>query len=269
MRHLLIISTLFLFSCHQSNESNPSFGNEQISEMDDMSFQEDMPSAQSTNKLSKLIKSGEMTFDVNDLGSSKTKLDKLVEDSNGYFEDELYNSRTYSNVYTLKIRVPKDNFEKLVADIEQGMGTLESKNIRVKDVTEEYMDLTIRLNNNLAYVEQYQEILKKAKTIKEILEVKAMIQDLEANIDSQKGRIKYLDDQVSYSILNIELKQTFDRKIYAGPSFLSRISKAFKNGGNGFLNFIVGIVHLWPFLVLILFIFIGRKPLLNLIRKKK
>jgi len=42
---------------------------------------------------------------------------------------------------------------------------LNAKNISLTDVTEEYVDLNIRLENNLAYLNQYKEILKKAKTI--------------------------------------------------------------------------------------------------------
>ena len=74
------------------------------------------------------------------------------------------------------------------------MGELKVKNISAKDVTEEYVDLKIRVGNKLAVLAQYKVILQKAISIEEILEVNEKIRRLEEEIESKKGRIRFLDD---------------------------------------------------------------------------
>ena len=127
------------------------------------------------------------------------------------YEKEQYNSYGNRNSYSLLLRIPNTKFDSLVNLLEIGIGTLESKNLTSKDVTEEYTDLNIRLENSLAYVIQYKEILKKSKTVKEILEVQEKIRRIEEEIESKKGRIKYLDDKVKYSTLSIEVTELITR----------------------------------------------------------
>ena len=113
----------------------------------------------------------------------------------GYFQNEQYNSYNRSKTYSLIIRIPNGKFDTLISLLEAGKGKLTSKNITTKDVTEEFVDLSIRLKNNLAYLDQYNELLKKAKTIKEVLEIKERNRIIESDVDSNKGRLKYLEDK--------------------------------------------------------------------------
>jgi len=145
---------------------------------------------------------------------------------------------------------------------------LKSKKVTAKDVTEEYVDLNIRLDNNLAYLNQYKEILRKASSVKEILEVQEKIRNIEEEIESKKGRLKYLDDKVKYSTLNLEITELITSEISNDLNFGRRISNAFNNGIQAFLSFVIGLVNLWPFIILLVLIYWGRKPILNKIRKR-
>jgi len=272
---------LLLVSCHQENENAYSkMGNQHIID-DALAFEEDIeiepprsaePPSPTSNSVikkgSKIIKSGTMKFEVDALELAKSKVDALLKTSNGYYELEKFNSYGNRDSYVLRLRIPNAKFDSLITKIESGVGKLKSKSINAKDVTEEYVDINIRLENNLAYLAQYQEILKKARTVKEILEVQEKIRRIEEEINSKKGRIKFLDDQVSYSTLNLELTKLVSTNISDKPNIITRLFNAFNNGVNSFLSFIIGLVNLWPFLILILFIFLGRKKIINRIRKK-
>ena len=153
--------------------------------------------------------------------------------------------------YNLRIRVQGDKFDSLLALLEEGVGELKVKNISAKDVTEEYVDLKIRLGNKLAVLAQYKVILQKAISIEEILEVNEKIRRLEEEIESKKGRIRFLDDRVSYSELNLRLSQKYEIVLASAPGFGSRVGEAFMSGFNGFLSFVVGLVYVWPFILLI------------------
>ena len=162
--------------------------------------------------------------------------------------------------YNLRIRIQGHKFDTLLTLLEQGIGDLKVKNISANDVTEEYVDLKIRLANKLAVLTQYKVILKRAKTIEEILEVNEKIRRLEEEIDSKKGRIRYLDDRVNFGTLNLELSQKQEVVLASVPGFGSRLSEAFMSGISGFMSFIVGVVYVWPFVLalVILFLFRGR-----------
>ncbi len=224
---------------------------------------------QELEKGSKIIKNGNMKFEVTNLEDSKSKVDSLIKSVNAYYENEMYNSYGNRISYSLKIRIPNAKFDSLIIVFEKGIGDLKSKNINAKDVTEEYVDLNVRLENNLAYLSQYQLILKKANSIKEILEVREKIRRIEEEIESKKGRLKYLDDKVNYSTLNLELSELISREVSNSPSFGRRLLNSFNNGIQVFLSFIIGLVNFWPFLVLLFLLFIARRPILSKIRKSK
>lgn len=217
---------------------------------------------------SKIIKSGFMDFEVSNLESAKNKIDSVLKHSKGYYDNEQYKAQWNRISYSLQLRVPNIKFDSLVYVLEKGVGKLKSKNINAKDVTEEYVDLNIRLENNLAYLDQYKGILKKAKSVEEILEVQEKIRTIEEEIESKKGRLKYLDAQVKYSTLSLEVSELIASEITNQPNFARRLINAFNNGVQVFLSFIVGLVSLWPFLILLAILVMGRKPVLNSFKRK-
>lgn len=217
----------------------------------------------------KLIKNGNMVFEVSDLAGAKKRVDMTLKASGGYYENDQYNSYGNKNSFNLKLRIPAAGFDTLVHALEDGVGRLQSKNIGVTDVSEEYLDLNIRLTNQLAYLEQYKAILKKATTIKDILEVQENIRQLEETIESKKGRIKFLDDQVSYSTLNVELYQTVAIHVSGAPSFFARLKNAFKNGIDVLLDIIVAATSIWPIIIIILALIFGRRSILSMLRKNQ
>jgi len=279
---IIMLSLILIVSCqNESDLSNSNLGkfyagDDAIAVSEEIDMEPPMNSTPPSppiefklEKGSKIIKNGFMKFEVDNLESAKSKVDTLLKNINGYYENEQYNSYGNRTSYSLQLRIPNSKFDSTISVIENAIGDMKSKNIKAKDVTEEYVDLNIRLENNLAYLNQYKEILRKAKSVKEILEVQEKIRRIEEEINSKKGRIKYLDDKVKYSSLNLEITELITREISNKPNFGRRLINAFNNGVQVFLSFIVGLVNLWPFLLLIIFIFIGRKSLMDKLRSWK
>jgi len=276
----IILACLTLMGCgHDSSESNLEMGKyhtpdnalalEEEIEMEAPRTTERLaPSEFSLEKGSKIIKNGSMNFEVTKLEVAKNKVDEILKRYDGYYENEQYNAYGNRISYALQLRIPNTNFDSLIYIIEKGIGEMKSKNIRAKDVTEEYVDLNIRLENNNAYLNQYKEILTKAKSIKEILEVREKIRRIEEEINSKKGRLKFLDDKVKYSTLNLEISELLTAEISKKPKFGIRLAHAFNNGVQSFLSFFIGLVSLWPFVILLMLLFVGRKPILNMLSRK-
>lgn len=276
-RYIIPFFVLFLLIGCQSKsyESNTTFG--KLAKVGDLDEEELAPTRTTSSpppppvnrKGSKVIKNGFMTFEVDELSIAKSKVDTILKKVDGYFEKEEYQAYGRELRQSLKLRIPNQNFDLVVTQLESDVGKMQSKNVSAKDVTEEYVDLNIRLQNNTAYLKQYQELLTKAKSIKDILEIQEKIRRIEEEIESKKGRLKFLDDQVKYSTLQLELIQYTKDKAHQGPNFLSRIGKAFGRGVDGFLGFIVGLVSIWPFLILVILLFFFRKRIWNTVRRRK
>lgn len=277
---LLLISCFLFVSCqHQTPDKNWRLGKnhttkstmnyDAIESAPPRTAEPPAPPDYFLEKGSKIIKSGSIKFEVTNLELAKTKVDTVLNRCHGYYENEQFNSYGNSLSYTLVLRIPNLKFDSLINDLESGVGHLKSKNLNAEDVTEEYVDLNIRLDNNLAYVDQYKTILKRAKTVKEILEVQEKIRGIEEEINSKKGRLKFLEDKVNYSTLNLELTELIESNISNQPSLTTQLMHAFNAGAQNFLSFVIGLIRYWPFLVVLLLVFVGRKPIRNIIRLRR
>ena len=278
MIRLLLLAALSaqLPSCHHITEELPTHVSQYAIDYEDISDSDILPPStqepsQHKNKIlkspSKIIKHGAIRLQVQDLHVAKDRIDRIVARYHAYYENEKYQSQSEQLTYTLKIRIPSAQFDSLIEGVEHGIGEIKSKNINIQDVSEEYTDHKIRLENKIAYLNKYKEILKKAKSVKDILEVQDNIRYIEVEIESKKGRLKYLNDQIGYSTLQLTVYQDTSIDSANSLGFGSRLFDAIDYGASLFSEFVIGIVSLWPFIVVLFVVFIFRKPVLLSFKK--
>ena len=201
----------------------------------------------------KIIKDGRLGMDVKNLSASKTNIDTIVRKLGGYYDNESLSNNDYATAYDLKIRIPSDKFEILIEKIESGEGEVSYKEIDARDVTEEFIDLETRLGNKQKYLTRYQELLRNAKNIKEILDIEEKIRVLEEEIESTTGRLKYLNDQVNYSTLelNISQKKAFKYTPPFRQNFFEKLKQSLSRGWYGFVDLFFFLLSNWAVLILL------------------
>ena len=201
----------------------------------------------------KIIKDGRLGMDVKNLSASKTNIDTIVRNLGGYYDNESLSNNDYATAYDLKIRIPSDKFEILIVKIESGEGEVSYKEIDARDVTEEFIDLETRLGNKQKYLTRYQELLRNAKNIKEILDIEEKIRVLEEEIESTTGRLKYLNDQVNYSTLelNISQKKAFKYTPPFRQNFFEKLKQSLSRGWYGFVDLFFFLLSNWAVLILL------------------
>lgn len=86
-----------------------------------------------------------MTVQVGDINKTRTQVLKIIEENKAYIQAEGFRNTDQSDHLRMTIRVPHQNFEKLVNSFSNGMGSVISKSISFDDVTEEYSDVSIKL----------------------------------------------------------------------------------------------------------------------------
>lgn len=233
--------------------------NEGSQELDDNLLSTDEEKQSVTQK--KIIKDGNLSVKTKDVFFLKKRIDSILGTVDAYYESENLNNSTYQIAYNLKIRVPAEKFETLLTKIENGEGEITNKSIRGRDVTEEYLDIEMRLENKREYLIRYKELLSKAITVKDILSIESEIRVLEEEIESSEGRLRYLSDQVAYSTLDLNLFKEIEQVVPKQDKFFKRVTTALQKGWFSAVAFILWIIRIWPFAILItvLVVFFNRR----------
>jgi hypothetical protein len=201
----------------------------------------------------KIIKTADVRFGVSDYKKSRANIDVQIKKYKGFVSQENETNSSMSIGNQIIIRVPAQNFDSLLNALEGEAKQFESKSISLNDVTEEFIDIEKRLENKKKVEAQYLEILKKAYTVSDILEVNEHVRVIREEIDSSEGRLKYLRNQVVLSTITLYVHQDFDTVSYG---FFHKIGEALAGGWDGFLAFLVGLFYIWPLLLIATVVFL-------------
>jgi hypothetical protein len=221
----------------------------------------------STNEIfpdgKKIIYEGSMSAESQQISKTKKYIDDVLRQHDGYYEREDLEDNSFRISYDLKIRIPFKKFKRFVADLEKGKFKITRKSIEANDVTEEFKDVSIRLENKKAYLERYKKLLNNAASIKSIIEIEEIIRALEEEIESSEGRLRYLDDQAAYSTLDLVLTKEKIEKSYVKkvPSTWDKFINSIILGWNSILTFFLSLVRIWPYLLILWFLFVLGKRL--------
>jgi len=284
MLRIIIFYSLFflILGCNHSTEIVPEaeqneayfLADEAVSENRAMSSQamaagpEALPSPPpepvSTEK--KIIRNGNLTIESKDLKSSRTRLDTLVSFYAGYISSESFNDQEDQLSYNITCRIPAEKFDLFITGVESGPDKVISKSVNANDVTEQYYDVKIRLENERQVEKRYLELLAQAHTVKDILDIEEKLGKVRQEIESKEGRLRYLDDRIAYSTLTIWIYQKKDRKYEPADrdGFGQRLKKSLHKGWQGFIDFILFFLRIWPLwivglIIWRLIVWIGRR----------
>ena len=209
----------------------------------------------------KIIKNGDMEIAVSNLLEAKNKISEIIKNNKAYLQSETFRNSDTSENINLVIRVPHQNFDAIINSFSDGIGSVEAKTVKAEDVTEEYTDVSIKLENKRIYLEKYREMLKNAASTKDMLEIQENIRALEDEIDVAEGRLRFIDDRVNYSTLELLLfKEKARTSATSKIGFGSRFGDSIAEGWNSFVSFLLGLISFWPFFIIIpLLIFAWKK----------
>ena len=188
-----------------------------------------------------------MGMEVKNVGSMKMEVDKICKEYSAYISSENQANYKEKLEYEQAIRIPAENFDAFIQKVEALASEVNHKNIQTQDVTEEFIDKEARIKTKKELEIRYREILKRAEEVSDILSIEAQLNHVRADIESMEGRLNYLRNQVAFSTLTL----MFYEPIGADFGFGSKTVAAFTNGWDMLLFAIIGILNLWPFLLIV------------------
>jgi hypothetical protein len=245
---ILFLLMTGLFSCRDGNS-----GNKELMLMDAVSEEVSSFRAGDAGRAvaqpvqeRKVIKRGEIRFQTKSLQETTTFVTDNVTQLNGYISGDNVYSSDDRITQRIEVRVPADSFDELLSRISETAKKIDSKNVYTQDVTEEYIDIETRLRTKKELENRYMELLKQAKTVEDMLAIEKELGTLRSDIESIEGRLKYLSNQVSLATLSVEYYEMTSSTL----NFSSKIGQAVVMGWRLLLGFLIGLVNLWPFILI-------------------
>jgi hypothetical protein len=152
----------------------------------------------------KIIRNGEMEFEVDSFDTSFLQISKIVTEEGGFVSstnsEKLNNGKVRG---TVVVRVPPERLDTLVLKL-RALGDLKSQKISAQDVTKIYYDLESELKAARAMEERLLNIIKSGKgEIKDLLAAEKELGVYRTKIEKFEGEIRYYNNLVSFSTLSI------------------------------------------------------------------
>ncbi len=158
-----------------------------------------------THDASMLIHTAELSMAVYEVRKNVEAVERSAIDLGGYLA-----LRTDREI---TVRVPRERFDELVKRVER-MGDVLHKNVAAEDVTDQYVDLELRLKNAVAVRDRLEKLLAGA-TVRDAIEIQKELAKVTGEIERLEGKLKLLRDRIAYSTVTVSFEQAQSQKVKA------------------------------------------------------
>jgi hypothetical protein len=145
-----------------------------------------------------IIYTAQMVVSVFDLEAAMVKAEAIPDTWGGYIQ-------TMSTGLVV-LRVPSKSLRKVMEEVGE-YGVVEQRSLQAQDVTAEFVDIDSRLRALEETHKQLLELLSKARTVKEALEVREALDRITGELEVLKGRMRQLQNLISFSTLSLTLQE--------------------------------------------------------------
>jgi hypothetical protein len=220
----------------QSKAANEQVGVRQTSSM---AFLPGIDGSGSQADERKLLRTNSLELVGKDPAAVTEKIRQLAEHNGGYLVSSQVQGSAGNASAALTIRVPVARFEEVRAEIRKLGLRVESDKLDAQDVTKDYVDREARLRNLGAQELQYLQILKRAATVKDTLEVSDKLNQVRSQIEQQQAEFGALSKQIETVAIAIDLRSEADAQVL-GLNWrpLYRIKAAMRDGLEGLGDYV-------------------------------
>jgi hypothetical protein len=166
----------------------------------------------------KVVANATINLVIDDTEQIVTQLQGLIDEVGGYVANANLYKSTYGNDTrlqgTLTLRIPADELENVMAQLETLAVEVNNKTINREDVTDQYSDIDAQLRNLEATEVELREMLAEVRAKpnarpEDILTVYDHLTTIRGQIEQLQGRKNVLDNLVAFSTLEVTLTPNF------------------------------------------------------------
>ncbi|WP_379195380.1 DUF4349 domain-containing protein [Paenibacillus sp. GCM10012306] len=156
----------------------------------------------------KLIYKANLNMEVDNYAKAQTEVRNMVTLAQGYIIGFDENMSEYEQGGNFIMKVPASGFSSFLSNLEKVKHVKLQRSIQGQDVSEEYVDLESRLKAKQMMEAQYTEFMKKATKPADLVAFANELGSIQEEIERIKGRMRYIDQNVSFSTVELRLYQT-------------------------------------------------------------
>jgi hypothetical protein len=155
---------------------------------------------------------------------------------------------------TLVLRIPGQSYAQAMKSL-TGLGRVEAREESGQDVSQEFVDLNARARHLEAVERQLLELLDRAESVSAALAVQSRLDDVQLELEQVRGRLRFLDDQVSYATVSLQIHERTAAGRPGGNDGGWGIVDAWKTAAQGFVTVVgwmlVAAATVAPFVLLL------------------
>jgi len=165
---------------------------------------------------------------------------------------------------SLVVKIPAGRFDDVVAGLTP-IGKLETINVSAKDVGEEYVDVTARMENSKRLERRLIDLLAtRTGKLKDVLDVEQALARVREEIERFEGRMRYLQAHTAMSTLSITVHEPLPVVGSAGRSVMG---EAFRQAWRNFVALVsIGVQSLGvviPLAALAVVVWVARRRVIK------
>ncbi|MGG3283457.1 DUF4349 domain-containing protein [Paenibacillus solani] len=181
----------------------------------------------------KLMYKANIVIEIQDYGKAQSEVRNSVTLSGGYIVNFSETQSSSEKGGTFIVKVPANGFSSFLNHLENIAHENLQRSIEGQDATEEYVDLESRLKAKQIMEEQYVAFMKQATKTTDLVAFANELERIQSEIEQMKGRMRYIDQNVSYSTVEIRLYEMPQKKDDPKGSAIQaplgqRVSEAFQ-----------------------------------------
>jgi PKD repeat protein len=156
-----------------------------------------------TNRM--IVRTGNMNLKVSNVAETLEQIKAITQSLGGYVVHSDWQGGERENTASISIRVPTAEYDAATMSLRDLAIEVLYESTYAEDVTEEYTDLDAQLRNLEATESRYLELLEKAETVEDMLNVEEKLSETRGRIEHIQGRMKYLEQTSATSLISIFL----------------------------------------------------------------
>lgn len=165
-----------------------------------------------------IVKTGAISVTVVDVIRAQADAKRLAVAAQGYVESSSLDSQgNYMVTASVVLRVPAARFDETVEKVRK-FGEVTSETESGIDVTGQLVDLDARIATQKDQISSLREILRQARKLGEIIELRDRIAQIQAEVDSITQQRNVLKSQASLSTINVTFEEKLKPETSSGAS---------------------------------------------------
>ncbi|MBK8988074.1 MAG: DUF4349 domain-containing protein [Chloroflexi bacterium] len=153
-----------------------------------------------------IIRVADLNIVVADTEEAIATIGRMAEENGGWVvSSSVYQYSETAKTGDIMVRVPSVGFVGATEAIKALALQVRQESVSGQDVTEEYVDLTARLDNLEATAVRVRAFLDETRNVEEALAVNQELSRLEGEIEVIKGRMQYLSQSATFSTISVHL----------------------------------------------------------------